>query len=176
MGYGDTVPITWTGKLIASFCALLGISFFALPAVSEQNSERRNIARELPAAICVIRHLRNLLQGILGSGFALKVQQQQRQKHMIRRRAPAATLIQVLRKRLRTTFHQLRCCAHAVFVALLRGRRELDVDRDLENTSGATAESTCVSDPQWRSTRDKDARRENMRNFNFQFDTRNIRA
>lgn len=36
------------------------------------------------------------LQGILGSGFALKVQQQQRQKHMIRRRVPAATLIQSL--------------------------------------------------------------------------------
>ncbi|KAK8740819.1 hypothetical protein OTU49_002704, partial [Cherax quadricarinatus] len=34
--------------------------------------------------------------GILGSGFALKVQQQQRQKHMIRRRQPAATLIQCL--------------------------------------------------------------------------------
>ncbi|RWS07871.1 potassium voltage-gated channel subfamily KQT member 5-like protein, partial [Dinothrombium tinctorium] len=66
VGYGDTVPKTWTGKMIASFCALLGISFFALPA------------------------------GILGSGFALKVQQQQRQKHMIRRRGPAATLIQCL--------------------------------------------------------------------------------
>ena len=37
-----------------------------------------------------------LVQGILGSGFALKVQQQQRQKHMIRRRVPAATLIQCL--------------------------------------------------------------------------------
>ncbi|CAG0900757.1 unnamed protein product [Darwinula stevensoni] len=66
VGYGDTVPVTWQGKIIASFCALLGISFFALPA------------------------------GILGSGFALKVQQQQRQKHMIRRRQPAATLIQNL--------------------------------------------------------------------------------
>ncbi|XP_055920813.1 potassium voltage-gated channel subfamily KQT member 4 isoform X9 [Eupeodes corollae] len=66
VGYGDMVPETWQGKLIASFCALLGISFFALPA------------------------------GILGSGFALKVQQQQRQKHMIRRRQPAATLIQSL--------------------------------------------------------------------------------
>ncbi|XP_044021074.1 potassium voltage-gated channel subfamily KQT member 1-like isoform X3 [Aphidius gifuensis] len=64
VGYGDAVPKTWQGKIIASFCALLGISFFALPA------------------------------GILGSGFALKVQQQQRQKHMIRRRQPAATLIQ----------------------------------------------------------------------------------
>ncbi|XP_057327146.1 potassium voltage-gated channel subfamily KQT member 4 isoform X3 [Microplitis mediator] len=66
VGYGDAVPKTWQGKIIASFCALLGISFFALPA------------------------------GILGSGFALKVQQQQRQKHMIRRRQPAATLIQAL--------------------------------------------------------------------------------
>lgn len=35
-------------------------------------------------------------QGILGSGFALKVQEQQRQKHMIRRRHPAASLIQSL--------------------------------------------------------------------------------
>ncbi|KAK7078003.1 Potassium voltage-gated channel subfamily KQT member 4 [Halocaridina rubra] len=66
VGYGDAVPKTWAGKMIASGCALLGISFFALPA------------------------------GILGSGFALKVQQQQRQKHMIRRRQPAATLIQCL--------------------------------------------------------------------------------
>ncbi|XP_063914743.1 potassium voltage-gated channel subfamily KQT member 5-like isoform X4 [Zophobas morio] len=66
VGYGDMVPETWQGKIIASFCALLGISFFALPA------------------------------GILGSGFALKVQQQQRQKHMIRRRQPAAMLIQSL--------------------------------------------------------------------------------
>ena len=33
VGYGDTVPQTPAGKLVASFCALLGISFFALPAV-----------------------------------------------------------------------------------------------------------------------------------------------
>ena len=44
VGYGDAVPQTWKGKIIACFCALFGISFFALPA------------------------------GILGSGFALKVQ------------------------------------------------------------------------------------------------------
>ncbi|XP_048249838.1 potassium voltage-gated channel subfamily KQT member 1-like [Haliotis rufescens] len=66
VGYGDVVPTTWGGKLIASFSAILGISFFALPA------------------------------GILGSGFALKVQQQQRQKHLNRRRVPAAQLIQCL--------------------------------------------------------------------------------
>ena len=66
VGYGDSVPVTWKGKIMASFCAICGISFFALPA------------------------------GILGSGFALKVQQQQRQKHMNRRKVPAATLIQCL--------------------------------------------------------------------------------
>ncbi|KAM7537091.1 hypothetical protein Aperf_G00000067953 [Anoplocephala perfoliata] len=66
VGYGDAVPNTWIGKIIAAFCAIAGISFFALPA------------------------------GILGSGFALKVQQQQRQKHLIRRRVPAATLIQCM--------------------------------------------------------------------------------
>merc|ERR550532_273703 len=65
IGYGDKVPRTWLGKIVASCFAVFGISFFALPA------------------------------GILGSGFALKVQQQ-RQKHMIRRRGPAATLIQSL--------------------------------------------------------------------------------
>ncbi|RUS89395.1 hypothetical protein EGW08_002832, partial [Elysia chlorotica] len=66
VGYGDVVPATWGGKVIASVSAILGISFFALPA------------------------------GILGSGFALKVQQQQRQKHLNRRRVPAANLIQCL--------------------------------------------------------------------------------
>ncbi|XP_017473578.1 PREDICTED: potassium voltage-gated channel subfamily KQT member 4-like [Rhagoletis zephyria] len=64
IGYGDSVPITWEGKLIGSIVTLLSYSFFALPA------------------------------GILGSGFALKVQQQQRQKHMISRFQPAASLIQ----------------------------------------------------------------------------------
>ncbi len=52
--------------MVASFSSIAGIAFFALPA------------------------------GILGSGFALKVQEQQRQKHMIRRRVPAANLIQCL--------------------------------------------------------------------------------
>lgn len=35
------------------------------------------------------------LQGILGSGLALKVQEQHRQKHFEKRRHPAAGLIQV---------------------------------------------------------------------------------
>lgn len=36
-----------------------------------------------------------LCKGILGSGFALKVQEQHRQKHFEKRRTPAANLIQV---------------------------------------------------------------------------------
>uniref|UniRef100_A0AAR2K475 Potassium voltage-gated channel, KQT-like subfamily, member 5a n=1 Tax=Pygocentrus nattereri TaxID=42514 RepID=A0AAR2K475_PYGNA len=64
IGYGDKTPQTWPGRLLSAGFALLGISFFALPA------------------------------GILGSGFALKVQEQHRQKHFEKRRNPAASLIQ----------------------------------------------------------------------------------
>ncbi|XP_053124829.1 potassium voltage-gated channel subfamily KQT member 4 isoform X2 [Hemicordylus capensis] len=64
IGYGDKTPKTWLGRVLAACFALLGISFFALPA------------------------------GILGSGFALKVQEQHRQKHFEKRRTPAANLIQ----------------------------------------------------------------------------------
>lgn len=34
IGYGDKTPQTWTGRLLSAGFALLGISFFALPAVS----------------------------------------------------------------------------------------------------------------------------------------------
>ncbi|CAF1572007.1 unnamed protein product [Adineta steineri] len=64
IGYGDVYPVTWLGKIIAACFAIFAISFFALPA------------------------------GILGSGFALKVQQKQRQKHFSRQIPAAATLIQ----------------------------------------------------------------------------------
>ncbi|XP_071943159.1 potassium voltage-gated channel subfamily KQT member 1-like isoform X2 [Antedon mediterranea] len=66
IGYGDTVPATWAGKAIASCFSIFAISFFALPA------------------------------GILGSGFALKVQSKQRQKHFSRQIPAAANLIQCL--------------------------------------------------------------------------------
>uniref|UniRef100_A0A8C3I5W7 Potassium voltage-gated channel subfamily Q member 3 n=1 Tax=Chrysemys picta bellii TaxID=8478 RepID=A0A8C3I5W7_CHRPI len=64
IGYGDKTPKTWEGRLIAATFSLIGVSFFALPA------------------------------GILGSGLALKVQEQHRQKHFEKRRKPAAELIQ----------------------------------------------------------------------------------
>uniref|UniRef100_A0A8C7Z4U0 Ion transport domain-containing protein n=1 Tax=Oryzias sinensis TaxID=183150 RepID=A0A8C7Z4U0_9TELE len=73
IGYGDKTPQTWTGRLLSAGFALLGISFFALPA------------------------------GILGSGFALKVQEQHRQKHFEKRRNPAASLIQVRMNRFLTS-------------------------------------------------------------------------
>lgn len=34
IGYGDKTPRTWQGRLLAASFALLGVSFFALPAVS----------------------------------------------------------------------------------------------------------------------------------------------
>jgi len=34
IGYGDTVPRTWMGKIVASCFSVFAISFFALPAVS----------------------------------------------------------------------------------------------------------------------------------------------
>ncbi|XP_077586212.1 potassium voltage-gated channel subfamily KQT member 4 isoform X3 [Stigmatopora nigra] len=74
IGYGDKTPQTWTGRLLSAGFALLGISFFALPAFL--------------VCVCVF------FKGILGSGFALKVQEQHRQKHFEKRRNPAASLIQ----------------------------------------------------------------------------------
>ena len=34
IGYGDTVPQTWMGKIVASWFSVFAVSFFALPAVS----------------------------------------------------------------------------------------------------------------------------------------------
>ena len=86
IGYGDKYPKTWLGQALASAFLLLGVTFFMLPA------------------------------GILGTGFALKVQarvndqsfsveidlpiadpsfkEQQRMKHYAKRRIPAVKLIQ----------------------------------------------------------------------------------
>jgi voltage-gated potassium channel Kch len=36
VGYGDKVPRSWAGRGVAAFFAIMGISFFALPAVSSQ--------------------------------------------------------------------------------------------------------------------------------------------
>ena len=36
IGYGDTVPKTWMGKIVASCFSVFAISFFALPAVENK--------------------------------------------------------------------------------------------------------------------------------------------
>jgi len=64
IGYGDLSPQTWVAKFLTCCFSLIGTAFFALPA------------------------------GILGSGFALQVAQNQREKHFSNRRIPAAILIQ----------------------------------------------------------------------------------
>ncbi|KAI3380276.1 hypothetical protein SNEBB_004902 [Seison nebaliae] len=64
IGYGDKVPQTWTGRIFCSCFAVFAISFFTLPA------------------------------DILGSGFALKVQQKLRQKQYGRQIPTAVLLIQ----------------------------------------------------------------------------------
>lgn len=40
IGYGDTVPQTWMGKIVASCFSVFAISFFALPAVSIHQKKR----------------------------------------------------------------------------------------------------------------------------------------
>jgi len=85
IGYGDTVPRTWMGKIVASCFSVFAISFFALPAVCHFCLFRKKLFIK-PFFI---------IQGILGSGFALKVQQKQRQKHFNRQIPAAASLIQV---------------------------------------------------------------------------------
>ena len=71
------------GKIITSFFAIFAISFFALPAV---------MIFYFLIDLCGLDF--NCFKGILGSGFALKVQQKQRQKHFSRQIPAAATLIQ----------------------------------------------------------------------------------
>lgn len=38
IGYGDKTPKTWAGRLLAGTFALIGVSFFALPAVRSRCS------------------------------------------------------------------------------------------------------------------------------------------
>ncbi|UJR33315.1 hypothetical protein I4U23_020765 [Adineta vaga] len=64
IGYGDRVPHTWTGRIITACLSMIGIAFFSLPA------------------------------GILGSGFALHVQQKEKQKLFHKQYPAAAQLIQ----------------------------------------------------------------------------------
>ncbi|KAM7379819.1 hypothetical protein PAMP_005341 [Pampus punctatissimus] len=56
IGYGDKTPKTWAGRLLAGTFALIGVSFFALPAVGlalkvqEQHRQKHFEKRRHPAA------------------------------------------------------------------------------------------------------------------------------
>uniref|UniRef100_A0A8C5G8W8 Potassium voltage-gated channel subfamily KQT member 2-like n=1 Tax=Gouania willdenowi TaxID=441366 RepID=A0A8C5G8W8_GOUWI len=115
IGYGDKFPITWNGRLLAATFTLIGVSFFALPA------------------------------GILGSGFALKVQEQHRQKHFEKRRNPAAGLIQAAwrvyatnlsRSDLNSTWDYYERTVSVPMYRLIPPLNQLDLLRNLKNKSG----------------------------------------
>ncbi|XP_039623337.1 potassium voltage-gated channel subfamily KQT member 2 isoform X14 [Polypterus senegalus] len=115
IGYGDKYPVTWNGRLLAATFTLIGVSFFALPA------------------------------GILGSGFALKVQEQHRQKHFEKRRNPAAGLIQAAwrfyatnlsRTDLHSTWSYYERTVSVPMYRLIPPLNQLDLLRNLKSKSG----------------------------------------
>ncbi|XP_074144937.1 potassium voltage-gated channel subfamily KQT member 2 isoform X3 [Sminthopsis crassicaudata] len=117
IGYGDKYPQTWNGRLLAATFTLIGVSFFALPA------------------------------GILGSGFALKVQEQHRQKHFEKRRNPAAGLIQsawrfyatnLSRTDLHSTWQYYERTVTVPMYRLIPPLNQLELLRNLKSKSGLT--------------------------------------
>uniref|UniRef100_A0A8C5YPH0 Potassium voltage-gated channel subfamily Q member 2 n=1 Tax=Marmota marmota marmota TaxID=9994 RepID=A0A8C5YPH0_MARMA len=124
IGYGDKYPQTWNGRLLAATFTLIGVSFFALPA------------------------------GILGSGFALKVQEQHRQKHFEKRRNPAAGLIQsawrfyatnLSRTDLHSTWQYYERTVTVPMYRLIPPLNQLELLRNLKSKSGLTFSSQKVS-------------------------------
>ncbi|XP_051950785.1 potassium voltage-gated channel, KQT-like subfamily, member 2a isoform X2 [Xyrauchen texanus] len=120
IGYGDKYPVTWNGRLIAATFSLIGVAFFALPA------------------------------GILGSGFALKVQEQHRQKHFEKRRNPAAGLIQaswrfyatnLARTDLLSTWDFYEQTVSVPTYRLIPPVNQLDILRSLKGKSGFRKDS-----------------------------------
>ncbi|KAF7645529.1 hypothetical protein LDENG_00202520 [Lucifuga dentata] len=126
IGYGDKFPITWNGRLLAATFTLIGVSFFALPA------------------------------GILGSGFALKVQEQHRQKHFEKRRNPAAGLIQAAwrvyatnlsRTDLNSTWDYYERTVSVPMYRLIPPLNQLDLLRNLKNKSGLSFRKDVQPEP-----------------------------
>ncbi|XP_067314841.1 potassium voltage-gated channel subfamily KQT member 2 isoform X2 [Pseudorasbora parva] len=126
IGYGDKYPITWNGRLLAATFTLIGVSFFALPA------------------------------GILGSGFALKVQEQHRQKHFEKRRNPAAGLIQAAwrfyatnlnRTDLHSTWDYYERTVSVPMYRLIPPLNQLDLLRNLKSKSGLSFRKESQPEP-----------------------------
>uniref|UniRef100_A0A8C8MKN6 Potassium voltage-gated channel, KQT-like subfamily, member 2a n=1 Tax=Oncorhynchus tshawytscha TaxID=74940 RepID=A0A8C8MKN6_ONCTS len=126
IGYGDKFPKTWNGRLLAAMFSMIGVAFFALPA------------------------------GILGSGFALKVQEQHRQKHFEKRRQPAAGLIQnawrfyatnLARTDLLSTWDFYEENVSLPMYRLIPPLNQLDLLRNLKAKSFSRSEYTYVWEP-----------------------------
>ncbi|XP_053309540.1 potassium voltage-gated channel subfamily KQT member 2 isoform X2 [Spea bombifrons] len=126
IGYGDKYPQTWNGRLLAATFTLIGVSFFALPA------------------------------GILGSGFALKVQEQHRQKHFEKRRNPAAGLIQcawrfyatnLSRLDLHSTWQYYERAVTVPMYRLIPPLNQLDLLRNLKSKSGLAFRKEQQAEP-----------------------------
>ncbi|XP_016136613.1 potassium voltage-gated channel subfamily KQT member 2-like [Sinocyclocheilus grahami] len=126
IGYGDKFPVTWNGRLIAATFSLVGVAFFALPA------------------------------GILGSGFALKVQEQHRQKHFEKRRNPAAAIIQAAwrfyatnlsRTDLLSTWDFYEQTVSVPIYRLIPPVNQLDILRSLKGKSGFRKDSQLEVNP-----------------------------
>uniref|UniRef100_A0A2K5L257 Potassium voltage-gated channel subfamily Q member 2 n=1 Tax=Cercocebus atys TaxID=9531 RepID=A0A2K5L257_CERAT len=126
IGYGDKYPQTWNGRLLAATFTLIGVSFFALPA------------------------------GILGSGFALKVQEQHRQKHFEKRRNPAAGLIQsawrfyatnLSRTDLHSTWQYYERTVTVPMYRLIPPLNQLELLRNLKSKSGLAFRSEPPPEP-----------------------------
>ncbi|KAI1890434.1 hypothetical protein AGOR_G00153670 [Albula goreensis] len=126
IGYGDKYPVTWNGRLLAATFTLIGVSFFALPA------------------------------GILGSGFALKVQEQHRQKHFEKRRNPAAGLIQaawrfyatnLTRTDLQSTWDYYERTVSVPMYRLIPPLNQLDLLRNLKSKSGLSFRKEAQPEP-----------------------------
>ncbi|XP_053536307.1 potassium voltage-gated channel, KQT-like subfamily, member 2a isoform X1 [Ictalurus punctatus] len=131
IGYGDKFPVTWNGRLIAATFSLIGVAFFALPA------------------------------GILGSGFALKVQEQHRQKHFEKRRNPAASLIQAAwrfyatnlsRTDLLSTWDFYEQTVSVPMYRLIPPLNQLDLLRSLKGKSGFRKDSQPEASPSRKSS------------------------
>ncbi|KAJ1076915.1 hypothetical protein K5549_017479, partial [Capra hircus] len=131
IGYGDKYPQTWNGRLLAATFTLIGVSFFALPA------------------------------GILGSGFALKVQEQHRQKHFEKRRNPAAGLIQsawrfyatnLSRTDLHSTWQYYERTVTVPMYRLIPPLNQLELLRNLKSKSGLTFRKEPQPEPSPRSS------------------------
>lgn len=75
IGYGDKTPLTWLGRLLSAGFALLGISFFALPAVSisakkkKKNGNLNQILTVYQCELSQIHMLRNISVSFTNTNF-----------------------------------------------------------------------------------------------------------